>query len=102
QEGFKRQAVPHIIYHGPHQLCPWPGCGFKIAGVDFQLERSNNPARYAQLLAAWWQGPGLVGRCPGCGRHVLFGMSDKQTVADPTSAGLTLLPDDWYQTAYIL
>jgi len=55
-----------------------------------------------QLLAAWWQGPGLAGRCPGCGRYVLFGMTGKQSVQDPAASGLTVLPDDWYQHAYVI
>jgi hypothetical protein len=102
RQGFERRAMPHIIYHDLQVECPWAGCGFRIAGIDFQLEKLNDPARYAQLLAAWWQGSGLVGKCPGCGRHVLFGMTGKQTVPDPAAAGTALLPDDWYQNAYIL
>ena len=94
--------MPHIIYHGAQQLCPWPGCGFRIAGVDFQLEKVNDPARCNQWLAAWWQGSGLVGRCPGCGQYVLFSMQGKQAVSDPSTAGSALLPDDWYQNAYLI
>ncbi|TMQ34488.1 MAG: hypothetical protein E6K70_07360 [Planctomycetota bacterium] len=102
RQGFEKQAMPHIIYHGAQQLCPWPGCGFRIAGVDFQLEKVNDPARCNQWLAAWWQGSGLVGRCPGCGQYVLFSMQCKQAVSDPSTAGSALLPDDWYQNAYLI
>jgi hypothetical protein len=99
--GFERKAMPRIIYHPPWDVCPWPGCGFKIAGIDFQLKTSDS-AGYSRQLAAWWQGAGLVGRCPGCGQFVLFGMDDKRCVSDPGEHGLTVLPDDWYQRAYIL
>ena len=62
----------------------------------------NDPAGYTQFLTAWWQGAGLVGRCPGCGHYVLFSMTDKQAIPDPVAAGLTVLPDDWHQNAYVL
>jgi hypothetical protein len=94
--------MPHIIYQGAYRYCPWPGCNCEIAGIDFQLEKLNDPAVYARLLAAWWQGPGLVGRCPKCGQHVLFGIQDKKAVRDPATLPDALLPDDWFQNAYIL
>jgi hypothetical protein len=99
RQGFEHRAIPHVVYHDPFLLCPWPGCGYRIAGIDFQLENLNDPAYYTQLLTAWWQGAGLVGRCPGCGQYVLFSMTDKQAVADPVATGLTVLPDDWQQNA---
>ncbi|HEV3445697.1 MAG TPA: hypothetical protein VG099_13700 [Gemmataceae bacterium] len=102
RQGFEKHAMPHIIYHGSAVACPWPGCSIVIAGVDFQLEKMSDKTRYTQLLTAWWQGPGLVGRCPGCGQYVLFSMNGKQAVPDPNIAGTALLPDDWHQTAYIL
>jgi hypothetical protein len=101
-EAFKRKAMLHIIYHNQHVLCPWPGCGYKIAGIDFQLEKLNDPNEYNRLLSAWWQGQGLVGRCPGCGQYVLFGMAAKRAVADPIAAGLVMLADDWQQNAYLI
>ena len=101
RQGFEHKTMPHIIYHGVHITCPWPGCGYRIAGIDFQLEHYD-PAFHNQALAAWWQGSGLVGRCPGCGQFVLFGINDKQTVTDPNTGGFVVLPDDWHQKAYIL
>lgn len=90
--------MPHITYPN-HPLCPWPGCGLSIAAVDFQVE--NIPERYQELLAAWYS-VGIVGRCPGCGKYVLFTPAGKQQVgADPATAGMAVLPDDWYQNAYI-
>jgi hypothetical protein len=94
-------AMPHAVYVAPFLLCPWPGCGFRIEIIDFQLVNLGDPALYAQLLRGWWQGGGLVGRCPGCQQYVLFDMNGKRSVADPAAAGLTVLPDDWHQTAYI-
>src|SRR3989442_9611734 len=102
RQGYENRAMPHIIYHGSQLLCPWPGCGYQIAGIDFQLEKMNDPARYSQLLAAWWQGAGLVGRCPGCRKYVLFSMQGKQAATDPVANGLEVLPDDWHQSAYLL
>jgi hypothetical protein len=101
RQGFERKTMPHIIYHGNHIGCPWPGCGYQIAGIDFQLDNYDT-AFHNQALAAWWQGPGLVGRCPGCDQYVLFGFNDKQSVVDPNAGGLVVLPDDWHQKAYIL
>jgi len=98
--GFERKAMPHIIYHPPWDLCPWSGCGFKIAAIDFQLE-TGDPASYTSQLTAWWLGAGLVGRCPGCKQFVLFGFHDKRCVTDPKAGDLVLLPDDWYQRAYV-
>src|SRR5882724_115945 len=70
QQGFERQAMPHGVYQEPYLVCPWPGCGFRIAAVDFQIEKTGDPGLYKNVIAAWWQGPGVVGRCPGCGKYV--------------------------------
>ncbi len=100
--GFQRRAEPQVVYQPPHQQCPWPGCGSRIRGIKFQLESLNDPVRFSQWLAAWWQGPGLVGRCPGCGHYVLFEITGKKAVQDPTAMGSALLPDDWHQWAYLV
>jgi hypothetical protein len=90
--------MPHITYSN-HPFCPWPGCNFSIKAVDFKVE--NIPGRNQELLAAWYSA-GVVGRCPGCGQYVLFTQTQKQCVADdPVTAGMAILPDDWYQIAYI-
>jgi hypothetical protein len=102
RQGFEHQALPHGVYQEPYLLCPWAGCGFRISAIDFQIENTGDPALYKNVLAGWWQGPGVVGRCPGCGKHVLFSMTEKKTVSDPCAAGLTVLPDNWHQTAYIV
>lgn len=94
------KLVPQVVYHDAHVVCPWPGCRFRIAGIRFNVEAMGDPSFNARATAAWWQGPGLVGRCPRCGQHVLYAMSDKQRVADP--AGLTVLPDDWHQHAFLV
>ena len=99
--GFERKAMPHVVYHGAWVACPWPGCGFQIAGIDFQLETAD-PDRYASLLAAWWQGAGLVGRCPGCHQFVLFTNNDKQCISDPAARGVVVLPEDWFQRAFTI
>ena len=102
RQGFEHQGIPHGVYQDPYVLCPWPGCGFRIAAVDFQIEKSGDPGLYQNVITAWWQGPGVVGCCPGCGRHVLYSMTEKKAVSDPVAAGMMVLPDDWHQTAYIV
>ena len=100
--GLESRAIPHGVYQDPYIVCPWPGCGYRIVAVDFQVEKMNDPNLYAQVIPAWWQGPGIVARCPGCGQYVLFKMTEKEAVPDPGMAGLTVLPDDWHQHAYIV
>jgi hypothetical protein len=102
REGFKRRAMPHGVYEDPYIVCPWGGCGYRIAAVDFHIEKMGDPELYGKVISAWWQGPGIVGRCPGCGRYVLFSMSTKQPVDDPSVFGFTVLPADWHQYAYII
>jgi hypothetical protein len=102
KQGFERQAMPHGIYQDPFIVCPWPGCGFRIAAVDFQVEQNRDPHLYSRVISAWWQGPGIVGRCPGCRSFVLFSMDRKEQVVDPADGSLTVLPDDWHQQAYIV
>lgn len=100
--GFARRAPAVVVYHDPHVLCPWPGCNERIAGIVFQLDRMGDAATRDRLLAAWWQGPGLVGKCPGCGRPVLFGLEEKQIVIDPTEHEAACLPEDWFERAQIV
>jgi hypothetical protein len=100
--GFQRQAPAHVVYHEEHFDCPWAGCDFRIAGINFRLELQGDSAARAQWLAAWWNGPGLVARCPGCGRHVLFGLDGKRAVSDPAPWGTAVLPDDWHHKAHVV
>ncbi|MCI0685219.1 MAG: hypothetical protein L0Y71_24230 [Gemmataceae bacterium] len=66
--------MPHASFL--ELLCPWPGCGFQIWFIDFRLEFVDR-ALYDQGVAAWESGAGLIGRCPGCGRRVLFNLNGK-------------------------
>ncbi len=94
--------MPHVVYLAAAILCPWPTCEFPIELIDFQLELSGDQGFYARIMADWGQRQdfGLIGRCPGCGRYVLFGLNDKRTVDDPLTLGLPVLPDDWHVNAY--
>src|SRR5262245_21002466 len=96
--------MPHAAYYGLSILCPWPGCGFRIALVDFRLEMGGNPGLSARAVSSWGRDPdfGLVGRCPGCGQYVLFGAGIKRPIEDPSGTGLPLLSDDWHLLALIL
>jgi hypothetical protein len=63
----------------------------------------GDPAFYARVMRDWGHLPdfGLVGRCPGCGRYVQFGLAVKQPVNDPATTNLPVLPDDWHLRAFI-
>jgi hypothetical protein len=96
--------MPHAVYYALFLFCPWPGCDFQIAMVDFNLEKSGIPDLYARVVLAWNSQPGygVVARCPGCGQYVWFGKDSKQAVPDPPTADLEVLPDDWHQIASIV
>ena len=100
--GWEHKAPAHVVYHHKDQPCPWPGCTARIAGINFQLDKMGDSDMLNRLLSAWWQGPGLVGRCPECGRYVLFGLCTKRKIQDETSLGDFLLPDDWHRIAYVV
>jgi hypothetical protein len=92
-----------VVYLAASLLCPWPGCGYRIELIDFQLEKMVDSTLYARVMSFWGIDPefGLIGRCPGCGEFVLFGIAAKRCVQDPAGTGLPVLPDDWHQRAYI-
>ncbi len=101
-EGFQQRAMPHILYRSPFIVCPCDGCDREIAGIDFQLELLGDEELHTRLMKAWWKRSGLIGRCPGCSNHVLFTMQDKQIVEVTDIDTSALLPDNWYEVAYIL
>src|SRR5438132_1691619 len=80
--GFERRAPAQVVYKPPFVICPWSGCGLAIDGIRFQLELWLGQVQQDRLLDAWWNGPGLVGQCPKCGRYVLYGIDLKAMVAD--------------------
>ncbi len=100
--GFENRAPAHVVYHGPHQVCPWAGCGYRIAAIGFQLNQMGNPDQVEQWLKAWWQGPGLVARCPGCHQYVLFGVQEKRSIAATDLRDFFVLPDHWDATTYLV
>src|SRR5205814_243827 len=83
--GFQRRAPAHVVYREERLDCPWAGCDFRIAGINFRLELQGDAPAQDQWLAAWWTGPGLVAPCPGCGHYVLFSLDGKRAVGDPTT-----------------
>jgi hypothetical protein len=99
--GLERKANPVIVYLEDQHACPWLGCTTKIRGIDFQLNRQGTPDKVDSWLVLWWHGPGLVGRCPGCGNYVQFGYSGKQAVEDVSGHPDALLPENWFRTALI-
>lgn len=89
--------MPYAVYCGDTILCPWPGCGFRIELIDFQLETINDPTFYALVMSHWGHQSdyGLIGRCPDCRQFVRYGLTEKNIVADPAQTILPILPDDW-------
>jgi hypothetical protein len=99
--GFEKRLPAVIVYPPEQHGCPWGDCDAVIAGIDFQLDRLGDTSQREKWLAAWWKGRGLVGRCPGCKRSVLFGYQSKRAVADPAVFADSLLTDEWEQTAVL-
>ena len=93
--------MPHVVYLAASLFCPWPACSYRIELIDFRLERMNDASLYARVMAAWGIDPdfGIVARCPGCQRFVLFGMTAKKAIDNPAATGLPVLADDWHQKA---
>jgi len=100
--GWQRRAPAQVVYAEDCLDCPWAGCSLRIAGVQFRLEMLGDASHQADWMAAWWNGPGLVARCPQCGRHVLFTLEGKRAVSDPTALGHAVLPDDWHERAHLV
>jgi hypothetical protein len=94
--------MPHAVYLDPFIVCPWLGCGFRIAMVDFRLELGGDPAKYARVIRDWGAVPGfgLVGLCPHCRQYVIFRVDSKQAASSPPQ-GMDSLPDNWHETADI-
>jgi hypothetical protein len=94
--------MPHVLFSLAMELCPWPGCGFRIGMIDFKLELYGDSGLYSRVVSAWWNpGYGVIARCPGCQRHVLFGVDRKEAVSDPIAAGFEILRDDWHTIAFL-
>jgi hypothetical protein len=100
--GFERQAPAHIVYHEEQLACPWAGCDYRIAGINFRLELLGEASAVAQWLAAWWTGPGLVARCPACQHYVVFSLDGKKAVDNLAELGAAVLPDDWHKKAHVV
>jgi hypothetical protein len=100
--GHLRQAPAQVVYPDAAGLCPWPDCGLRIAGIRFELERMGDASQVTAWLAAWWNGPGLVARCPKCKRPVLFDVTGKQAIAEPVPPEYAVLPQDWHKVAHLV
>jgi hypothetical protein len=99
---FEGGVTAQVVYHGPYASCPWPGCGLRIVGIRFQLEAMGTPSQVSRWFGSWWNGPGLVGRCPRCQEYVLFEVTRKSTVTDLTALEGAVLPGDWDTKAHLV
>jgi hypothetical protein len=99
---YERAAEAVVVYHPPQHPCPWPGCDARIAGIRFELEKMGEADLVERLRKAFWLGPGVVGRCPGCDRYVRFDVESKQAIAEPLPADAAVLPDGWQRIAYVV
>ncbi len=102
RNGYERRAPAQVVYQEPFIECPLPGCGLRIDGIHFQLDRWLDKDQVERLLESWWKGPGLVGLCPRCGQKVLFAIEGKFSVKDLTRSAGVVLPDDWATEAHIV
>jgi hypothetical protein len=100
--GYLRRLPAQVVYPESQWKCPWTNCDYGIAGIHFQLERMAEADAKERLLAAWWKGQGLVGKCPSCNQYVLYGLREKRTIVDPTSMAESLMPDNWNQLAHVV
>jgi hypothetical protein len=98
QVGLQHHLPAQVVYQPPQDLCPWKDCGYRLAGIRFNLEKQGDHVASARLLKAWWAGPGLIGPCPSCHRAVLFGLTAKEAV-NAMPDGAVVLPDDWDTSA---
>lgn len=98
---YGAKSPPIAVYRPAMHDCPWEGCGYRIAGIVFQLEKMVAPEEMERLLTAWWLGPGLAARCPGCHNLVLFDVQWKDMIEDAAAVNAPQLPDDWYLKARV-
>jgi len=75
--GLEQKSNPVVVYPAEQHGCPWAGCETKISGIDFQLRNLGMPDKIEGWLTSWWGGPGLVGQCPGCGKYVQYGFTER-------------------------
>lgn len=101
QLAFEGRSPAVVVYHPPHHPCPWPACSCRIVGITFFLDKLVPAERLDEFMSAWWLGPGLIARCPGCGRLVLFDVLRKDAVPDPAKVKAPQLPDNWHVTAHV-
>jgi len=96
-------GMPHVVYLGTNVFCPWPECKYQIEIIDFRIETMGNSALYARVMTEWGRLPGcgLIGRCPGCHQYVVFGPSDKTSIANIDMTSLPVRADDWYTKVQI-
>lgn len=98
--GLQGKQPPVVVYSDEQaQVCPWPTCGYRIVGVQFQLDKMGPPEWQDRMINEWWGGAGLLAPCPGCGRVVMFGLQDKIAVSEPVEPHL---PIGWHELAHVL
>lgn len=102
QVALQGKSAPQVVYHPPKQGCPWQGCDYRIAGIRFNLDQMGTTEEVERWLVSWWQGPGLLARCPGCRRFVLLSLQNKEAIPDPATTTAPALPDNWDQVAYLV
>ena len=96
---YDRRVEAVVVWHPQYHRCPWPDCEFCIKGGRIPLERMGNEETYQRLIKAFWLGPGLVGRCPGCGRFVRYDVERKEAIPEPIPVDAVIMPDNWFQLA---
>jgi hypothetical protein len=96
--GLRVTASPHVHYD--ESTCPHPGCSRHMEWIDFKLELHGDPEGiYKPLVRAWWDGSGIVGRCPSCKEWIRFTTLKMEAVDDNIAAKYQQLPDNWHTLA---
>jgi len=85
--GLGAMMSPQVRYDGPG--CPHSSCWHRMEWIDFKLElRGDLEGVYKPLVRAWWEGTGLLGRCPVCHEWIRFTTFEMETVDEALRPGI--------------
>jgi len=68
--------------------------------IDFKLELHGDPEAIDKpLVRSWWEGRGLVGRCPACSNWIRFTTLGMEGIPEDRADQYPRLPDNWHAVA---
>ncbi len=96
--GLRAMASPRVHYDDAE--CPHEDCAHKMEWIDFKLELHGDPERiYKPLVKAWWEGNGIVGRCPSCQGLIQFTTLGMKAIEETAAQHSARLPGNWSEIA---